>query len=100
MTFTDCLSADVLPCSSSLTADEMAIVFFKNQYCENGLPLEIILDHNKLFISCFWKALHSLTGTKVKLSTLYHPEMDGASACTNKTVNQMLCYHVKWSQKG
>ena len=102
VTFTDRLGADVciLPCSSTLTAENLAVVFFDNWYCENGLPLEIISDHDKLFVSHFWKALHTLTGTKVKLSTAYHLQTDGASECTNKTVNQMLHYHVERNQSG
>jgi hypothetical protein len=69
-------------------------------YCENGLPLEIISDRDKLFVAKFWKALHKLTGVKLKLSTAYHPETDGSSECTNKTVNQCLRFHVERNQKG
>lgn len=52
-------------------------------------------DRDKLFVSQFWKALHKLTGVKLKLSTAYHPETDGSSEHTNKTVNQALRYHVE-----
>ena len=69
--------------------------FFDNWYCDNGLPLDIISDYDKLFVSKFWKALHILTGTKIKMSTAYHLETDDASEHTNKTVNQMLRFHVK-----
>jgi len=34
------------------------------------------------------------------MSTTYHPQTDGASECTNKTINQCLCYHVKCNQLG
>jgi hypothetical protein len=72
----------------------LAAVFFSNWYCENGLPLEIISDRDKLFVSQFWKALHALTGVKLRMSTSYHPEMDGASERSNKTVNQAIWYHM------
>jgi hypothetical protein len=75
-------------------------VFFKHWYCENGLPLDIISDRDKLFVSKFWKALHRLTGVKLKMSTAYHPQTDGSSERSNKTVNQCLRYHVQWNQKG
>lgn len=92
VTFTDRLGADicVLPCTTTTTAEELAHIFFDNWYCENGLPLDIILDRDKLFVSKFWKALHILTGTKIKMSSSYHPETDGTSKHTNKTINQML----------
>ena len=69
-------------------------------YCENGLPADIISDRDKLFISKFWKALHKLTGVKLKLSTAYHPQTDGTSERTNKTINQCLRYHIERNQKG
>ena len=51
-------------------------------------------------MSKFWKALHKLTGVKLKMSTAYHPQTDGASERTNKTVNQCLRYHVERNQLG
>lgn len=55
VTFTDCLGSDIClyPCNSNIIAPELAKLFFEGWYCENSLPLEIILDHNKLFISAF-----------------------------------------------
>jgi hypothetical protein len=64
-----------------------------------GLPLEIISDCDKLFMLKFWTALHKLTGMKLKMSSLYHPQTDGASKQTNKTVKQALRYHVAQNQK-
>jgi hypothetical protein len=34
------------------------------------------------------------------MSTAYHPQTDGSSEQSNKTVNQCLCYHVQRNQKG
>ena len=48
----------------------------------------------------FRSALHKLTGVKLKMSSMYHPQTDGASKRTNKTVNQALCYHIAQNQKG
>ena len=72
---TDRLGSDVrlVPCQSNLTAEQLAVLFFNGWYCENGLPVDIVCDHDKLFVSAFWKALHVLTGTKIKMSTSYHP---------------------------
>jgi hypothetical protein len=102
ITFTDRLGgADIriIASRTDITAPELATLFFDHWYCENGLPLDIISDRDKLFISQFWKALHKLTGVKIKMSTAYHPETDGASERTNKTVNQMLRFHVDRHQK-
>ncbi|KAF7339146.1 Reverse transcriptase-RNase H-integrase [Mycena venus] len=100
VTFTCRLGSDVriIPTTTKLTAPELAVL--DHWYCDNGLPLDIISDRDKLFMSAFWKALHKLTGVKLKMSTAYHPQTDGASERTNKTVNQSLRYHVACNQKG
>ncbi|KAG5717653.1 hypothetical protein E4T56_gene17979 [Termitomyces sp. T112] len=75
-------------------------ILFDEWYCENGLMDEIISDRDHLFIAEVWKELHKLTGVKLKMSTSYHPEMDGGSKRTNKTVVQAIRYHVDRNQKG
>ena len=57
-------------------------------------------NRDKLFLLKFWKALHNLTGIKLKMSTAYHPETDGASEKTNKMVNQCIRFHIDCSQRG
>jgi hypothetical protein len=96
LSITDRLGSDVriIPTNINIIAQDLAVVFFDNWYCENGLPADIVCDHDKLFVSQFWKALTMLTGMKLKMSTAYHLETDGSSERSNKTVNQMLRYHV------
>jgi transposase InsO family protein len=61
---------------------------------------QIISDRDPLFTSDLWAALHKLTGVKLEMSTAYHPQMNGASKRTNKTLNQAIRYHVDNNQKG
>ena len=58
LTLTDHLGSDVrlVPCRSNLTAEQLAVLLFDKWYCENGLPVDIICDCNKLF-----RAPHKLT---------------------------------------
>jgi len=102
LTMTDHLGSDIriVPTSTTLTAEGLALLFFEHWYCENGLPHDIILDHDKLFISKFWQSLHKLTRVKLKLSSAYHPKTDGSSERSNKTINQCIRYHVRQNQKG
>src|SRR5271168_1461946 len=102
VTFTDRLNSDIqiVPTQINLTAEKLADLFFDKWYCENGLPLEIISDRDKLFVSKFWKHLHNLTGVKIKMSTSYHPQTDGASERSNKTVIQAIRFHVGRTQRG
>ena len=73
------LDIQLIPTISTLTADGMVLLFFNHWYYENGLPLMIVCNQDKLFISCFWRSLHKLIGVSVKMSSAYHPEKDGAS---------------------
>lgn len=102
LTMTDRLGSDVrlVPTRIDISAEEFAHLFFDNWYCENGLPLEIICDRDKLFVSNFWRALTKISGVKLGMSTSFHPETDGASERTNKTVNQAIRYHVERDQLG
>ncbi len=102
LTITDRLGADVriIPTRMDLSAEQLALVFFDNWYCENGLPLDITSDRDKLFLSKFWDALMALTGVGLKMSSSFHPQSDGASERTNKTVNQLLRFHVERNQRG
>lgn len=102
VTMTDRLGSDIriIPTRSDITAEEFAVLFFDNWYCKNGLPADIVSDCDKLFVSKFWKSLNAMTGVKLKMSTSYHPETDGSSERSNKTVNQCLRYHVERNQRG
>ena len=102
LTITNRLNSDIciIPTKSTITAEELATIFFDVWYCENGLPLDIVSDRDKLFISKFWRHLMILTGVKLKHSSSYHPQSNGASERTNKTVNQCIRFHVERNQTG
>jgi hypothetical protein len=81
LTITDRLGSDIriIPTKISITAEDLAVVFFDTWYCKNGLPNDIVCDRDKIFVSHFWKVLAKLTGIKQKMSSSYHPETDGSS---------------------
>lgn len=102
LTMTDWLGADIhlVPCCKDITAQDLATLFFDHWFCENGLPEEIISDRDILFLSHSWKYLHKLTGVTLKMSTAFHPQTDGFSEHTNKTLNQCLCITVDSRNQG
>jgi len=102
LSITDRLGSDIriIPTKINISAEDLALLFFDHWYCENGLPDDIACDRDKLFVSKFWKSLTKLTGVRLKMSSSFHPETDGSSERSNKTINQMLRYHVKRNQKG
>ena len=102
LSITDRLGADIriVPTCTDISADDLAILFSDNWYCENGLPLNIVSDRDKLFVSRFWKAIMALCGIKLKMLMAYHPETNGSSEHMNKMINQCLRFHVDHQQKG
>lgn len=72
------------------TAITMATSFVKEIVRLHGFPTSIISDHDKIFMSLFWKELFRLQGTWLKRSTTYHPQTDGQSEVVNKTLEIYL----------
>jgi hypothetical protein len=102
LSITDRIGSDIhiVPTRTDINAEDLALLFFDHWYCKNGLPTDIACDHDKLFVSRFWKALTKIMGIKLKMSSSFHPKTDGSSERFNKTINQILHYHVKHNQKG
>lgn len=89
-----------IPCTTSITAEEFAVLWIDEWYCENGMPRETFMDRDKLWVSKFWQHVMLLTGVSCKMSSAYHPQTDGISEVTNKTMIQSLRFHVERNQKG
>jgi len=102
LTLMDHLGADIqiILCRTDMGAEEIAGLFFNCWYCENGCSNEIISDQDKIFMSKFWVSVMCLSGIKHKMSMAYHPQTDGSSEQTNKTVIQCICFHVDRQQRG
>jgi hypothetical protein len=102
MTMTDALGSDIriVLTTTELNGREAAELFFNHWFCENGLPESLVCNCDKLFVGKFWRSLCKLSGIRLWMSTSYHPETDSSSEQTNKTVNQMVRYHVQCNQKG
>ena len=68
---------------------------FEHVYKLHGLPKQIVSDRDVLFTSIFWSRLHWLIGSKLRMSSSYHPQTDGATERANRTVTQMIrqCIH-------
>ena len=54
------------------------------------MPLSIVSDKDSRFTSKFWEGLQKELGTRLKLSTDYHPQTDGQSKRTIQTLEDML----------
>ena len=71
-------------------AREVAWLFLKEVVRLHGVPKSIVLDHDTKFTSTFWYELYKLMGTKLLMSTAFHPQMDGATEWANHSIGQIL----------
>jgi hypothetical protein len=78
------------PCSKTVTAPQLAQIFMDTVFRRFGMPTSIVSDRDPRFTSHFWKAVMSLLGTQLNMSTAYHPQSDGQTERANRTVEDML----------
>ncbi|GJZ21371.1 putative reverse transcriptase domain-containing protein, partial [Tanacetum coccineum] len=57
---------------------------------KDGCTVSIISDRDSYFTSRFWQSLQKALGTRLDLSTSYHPETDGQSERTIQTLEDMI----------
>jgi len=79
------LQVHLVPTDTRVTSKGVAWLFLKEVVCLHGVPDSIVSDRDTKFMASFWKELHRLLGTKLLMSTAFHPQTDGATE-TRKTV--------------
>ena len=87
-----------IPSHTDATAETTAKLFFNNVVKLHGLPEKLITDRDSKFTSKFWKALQSAYGTKLAMSSAFHPQTDGQTERVNRTLQQMLRNFVSPTQ--
>jgi transposase InsO family protein len=92
-----------VPCNKSIDARVMAQLYLVYVHRYYGPATTIVSDRGPQFISAFWDEFCRLLGTKLKLSTPYHPQTDGQTENANQWIDQRLrpfvnTFQDNWSE--
>ena len=73
--------------------DTLARLYIKEIVSKHGVPVSIISDRDSRFTSRFWRAFQKAMGTRLDMSTAFHPQTDGQSERTIQTLEDVkdLC---------
>nr|GEY35467.1 putative reverse transcriptase domain-containing protein [Tanacetum cinerariifolium] len=83
-------SAHFLPMREDDTLEKLTRQYLKEVVSKQRVPISIISDRDGRFTSHFLKFLNMALGTRLDMSTAYHPETDGHSERTIMTLEDML----------
>jgi hypothetical protein len=84
--------------TTNVTAPQLATLFLQNILRLHGLPESILSDRDPRFTAHFWRAFWSQLGTTLTMSTAYHPESDGQTERSNRTLEEMLRSRINFQQ--
>ncbi|KAI3814006.1 hypothetical protein L1987_18745 [Smallanthus sonchifolius] len=83
-------SSHFLPIKETDKTKKLARLYIKEIVARHGVPISIISDRDNIFVSRIWKSLQEAMGTRLNMSTAYHPQTDGQSERTIQTLEDML----------
>nr|GFC76967.1 reverse transcriptase domain-containing protein [Tanacetum cinerariifolium] len=66
-------SAHFLPMREDDSMDKLTKRYLKEVLTRHGIPISIISDRDPMFASNFWRAFQKALGTRLDMSTAYHP---------------------------
>jgi transposase InsO family protein len=80
---------------------DLADLYISRIVSLHGVPKTIVSHRGTQFTSRFWKKLHQALGSKLPLSTAYHPHTGGQTERVNRILEDMsrayvLAYRTKW----
>jgi len=70
-------SAHLVPIKTGMTVARLADIYIEQIVRLHGIRSRLVLDRDLRFTSKFWESLQAALGTKLRLSSAYHPQTDG-----------------------
>ncbi|GJQ92504.1 putative reverse transcriptase domain-containing protein [Tanacetum coccineum] len=83
-------SAYFLPMNENDTMERLMRLYLKKAVTRHGILVSIIYDRDGRFMSNFWRSFQKALGTRLDMSTAYHPQTGRQSERTIQTLEDML----------
>nr|GEV19178.1 reverse transcriptase domain-containing protein [Tanacetum cinerariifolium] len=83
-------STHFLPIREDYKMDRLARLYLNKIVARHDVSISIISDRNSCFTSRFWQSMQEALGTRLDMSTTYHPQSDGQTECNIQTLKDML----------
>jgi len=80
----------LIPVNTKTTVSQLSTIYVWEIIQIHRLPSLIISDQDPKFMLKWWCELHRIMGTKLLMSTSFHPQMDGAMERANRSIGQMF----------
>nr|GEY02919.1 putative reverse transcriptase domain-containing protein [Tanacetum cinerariifolium] len=93
-------SAHFLPVKTTDNMEKLTQLYLKEVVCRHGVPISIISDRYSKFTSRFWRSLQEALGTRLDMSTAYHPKRMVKAALFKALYGQKCRSPVGWSEVG
>ncbi|GJZ64792.1 putative reverse transcriptase domain-containing protein [Tanacetum coccineum] len=94
-------SAHFLAMREDYSTKRLEKLYIDEIVARHGVPVSIILDRDGRFTSRFLQTLQKALGTRLDMSTTYHPQTNGQSERTIQTLEYMLrASPVLWAEIG
>ncbi|GJX04548.1 putative reverse transcriptase domain-containing protein [Tanacetum coccineum] len=90
-------SAHFLAIREDYSTERLARIYIDEIVARHGVPVSIISDRDGRFTSRCWQTVQKALGTRLDMSTAYHPQTNGQSERTIQTLEDMLraCHFMK-----
>ena len=83
-------SVHFLAVRMTFTLKEFCRLYIKEIFRLHGVPISIVSDRDSRFKTHFWKSFQKAMGTRLTMSTTFHPQTDGQSERTIQVLEDML----------
>jgi len=82
------------PCKKTISAEQVARLLAEKLIPHYGVPMDFVSDRDPKFTSAFFVEWCKVLGVVQKMSSAYHPQTDGQTERTNRTVEQLLRFYI------